>query len=139
MIRRPPRSTRTDTLFPYTTLFRTVEHVDAGELLEQHGLAFHHRLGSERADRAQTEHRGAVGDDGHEIAARGVAIGVDRIADDLFARGGDAGRVGECQIALVGHLLGRRDSEFSRNRKIVKVGIRLTARWEEPQYECHYQ
>src|SRR3546814_1403893 len=24
MIRRPPRSTRTDTLFPYTTLFRTV-------------------------------------------------------------------------------------------------------------------
>src|SRR3546814_1655615 len=24
MIRRPPRSTRTDTLFPYTTLFRTM-------------------------------------------------------------------------------------------------------------------
>src|SRR3546814_13914362 len=28
MIRRPPRSTRTDTLFPYTTLFRSI--VDAG-------------------------------------------------------------------------------------------------------------
>src|SRR3546814_2636474 len=27
MIRRPPRSTRTDTLFPYTTLFRSVERV----------------------------------------------------------------------------------------------------------------
>src|SRR3546814_20147787 len=25
MVRRPPRSTRTDTLFPYTTLFRTIE------------------------------------------------------------------------------------------------------------------
>src|SRR3546814_11489772 len=25
MIRRPPRSTRTDTLFPYTTLFRSVK------------------------------------------------------------------------------------------------------------------
>src|SRR3546814_10304258 len=25
MIRRPPRSTRTDTLFPYTTLFRSIE------------------------------------------------------------------------------------------------------------------
>src|SRR3546814_18833228 len=25
MIRRPPRSTRTDTLFPYTTLFRSVQ------------------------------------------------------------------------------------------------------------------
>src|SRR3546814_19415775 len=26
MIRRPPRSTRTDTLFPYTTLFRSAFH-----------------------------------------------------------------------------------------------------------------
>src|SRR3546814_16922084 len=34
-IRRPPRSTRTDTLFPYTTLFRSVveEHQHAGEAL----------------------------------------------------------------------------------------------------------
>src|SRR3546814_6643939 len=29
MIRRPPRSTRTDTLFPYTTLFRSVHHMYA--------------------------------------------------------------------------------------------------------------
>src|SRR3546814_6476011 len=28
MIRRPPRSTRTDTLFPYTTLFRSLERED---------------------------------------------------------------------------------------------------------------
>src|SRR3546814_9239112 len=27
MIRRPPRSTRTDTLFPYTTLFRSAQQV----------------------------------------------------------------------------------------------------------------
>src|SRR3546814_12131274 len=26
MIRRPPRSTRTDTLFPYTTLFRSLDY-----------------------------------------------------------------------------------------------------------------
>src|SRR3546814_9374109 len=30
MIRRPPRSTRTDTLFPYTTLFRSSEMPAAG-------------------------------------------------------------------------------------------------------------
>src|SRR3546814_7130224 len=30
MIRRPPRSTRTDTLFPYTTLFRSYRHLAAG-------------------------------------------------------------------------------------------------------------
>src|SRR3546814_16519316 len=29
MIRRPPRSTRTDTLFPYTTLFRSIESLCA--------------------------------------------------------------------------------------------------------------
>src|SRR3546814_3488655 len=28
MRRRPPGSTRTDTLFPYTTLFRSMPHVD---------------------------------------------------------------------------------------------------------------
>src|SRR3546814_11262672 len=28
MIRRPPRSTRTDTLFPYTTLFRSCQAFD---------------------------------------------------------------------------------------------------------------
>src|SRR3546814_13104368 len=29
MIRRPPRATRTDTLFPYTTLFRSAIHLAA--------------------------------------------------------------------------------------------------------------
>src|SRR3546814_4450371 len=29
MIRRPPRSTRTDTLFPYTTLFRSRDRIVA--------------------------------------------------------------------------------------------------------------
>src|SRR3546814_8521594 len=32
MIRRPPRSTRTDTLFPYTTLFRSRFVQDIGDL-----------------------------------------------------------------------------------------------------------
>src|SRR3546814_12784463 len=36
MIRRPPRSTRTDTLFPYTTLFRSPEPGRVGvEIKEQ--------------------------------------------------------------------------------------------------------
>src|SRR3546814_3941340 len=33
MIRRPPRSTRTDTLFPYTTLFRSVATYDKGSVV----------------------------------------------------------------------------------------------------------
>src|SRR3546814_18720577 len=36
MIRRPPRSTRTDTLFPYTTLFRS--YVVVAVVRHRHGL-----------------------------------------------------------------------------------------------------
>src|SRR3546814_19557722 len=32
MIRRPPRSTRTDTLFPYTTLFLSLLRFETGQL-----------------------------------------------------------------------------------------------------------
>src|SRR3546814_9114543 len=32
MIRRPPRSTRTDTLFPYTTLFRSSDLRESGSI-----------------------------------------------------------------------------------------------------------
>src|SRR3546814_5523491 len=35
MIRRPPRSTRTDTLFPYTTLFRSAEAHLAQQVIAQ--------------------------------------------------------------------------------------------------------
>src|SRR3546814_2601973 len=47
MIRRPPRSTRTDTLFPYTTLFRSgaedqvgggARHEQPGELADADGV-----------------------------------------------------------------------------------------------------
>src|SRR3546814_10284748 len=44
MIRRPPRSTRTDTLFPYTTLFRSSVPAARAELqqrLADYGIADH--------------------------------------------------------------------------------------------------
>ena len=72
-----------------------VEDVDAGELLEQDGLAFHHRLGGERADGAQAQHGRAVGDHADQVGARGQLGGRRRIAHDLVAGGGDAGRIGE--------------------------------------------
>src|SRR3546814_1682469 len=51
MIRRPPRSTRTDTLFPYTTLFRS--HGAARRLLAvaQRGVEDQHALGAVAAAR----------------------------------------------------------------------------------------
>src|SRR3546814_19896288 len=46
MIRRPPRSTRTDTLFPYTTLFRSVDaYRDEMGMLPEAVLNYLLRLG----------------------------------------------------------------------------------------------
>src|SRR3546814_12262820 len=56
MIRRPPRSTRTDTLFPYTTLFRSREPLKFGiehETLRHRGKRYAPiPAGSIRAQRA---------------------------------------------------------------------------------------
>src|SRR3546814_5736940 len=52
MIRRPPRSTRTDTLFPYTTLFRSPTqpldgHTELGEAVRRdHETAERPRVGA---------------------------------------------------------------------------------------------
>src|SRR3546814_16907717 len=63
-IRRPPRSTRTDTLFPYTTLFRSVpaapmpdharEHILLGEVLGADGDR--PPRSAARPDRREREH-----------------------------------------------------------------------------------
>ena len=54
-----------------------------------------------------------------EVAARGVAEGVGRVGDDLLAGRGDAGRIGERQVALVDQLLGRGDRDLAGRRKLV--------------------
>src|SRR3546814_4504519 len=50
MIRRPPRSTRTDTLFPYTTLFRSdlfvTSDIDPQQLVEPDEM-IHVHMGNE--------------------------------------------------------------------------------------------
>src|SRR3546814_12337795 len=51
MIRRPPRSTRTDTLFPYTTLFRSADLRRAYLLRPHRGTARRRRRGAGRRDR----------------------------------------------------------------------------------------
>src|SRR3546814_13365611 len=97
MIRRPPRSTRTDTLFPYTTLFRSDRAVErdhavlGGELddlVRQAGAIAQprefRRLGGGlqcfAAPRKLARRRGAAGDDVGDVAQR---------ADQRAVIGGD--------------------------------------------------
>src|SRR3546814_21089222 len=73
MIRRPPRSTRADTLFPYTTLVRSCQSLDHVRLERQHrgrrqeqGITVRLRLGGDvRPDRAA----GAAAVLDHELLA----------------------------------------------------------------------
>src|SRR3546814_20203682 len=80
MIRRPPRSTRTDTLFPYTTLFRSV----AAPRFP--GVGHAGRAGSTRAAWPPAE-RGGVRQPRrpHAGAAAGALAGVRRGPDATAA------------------------------------------------------
>src|SRR3546814_12736633 len=53
MIRRPPRSTRTDTLFPYTTLFRALVDRCINTQFDQPVTVRIHALQAERIATAQ--------------------------------------------------------------------------------------
>ena len=90
-----------------------IDRVDVGEALEEDGLAFHHRLGGERAEIAETQDRRAVRDHRDEVAARRVIEHGIRPLRDFAHRNGHAGRIGEAQIPLRRHRLGRPDLDFS--------------------------
>src|SRR3546814_3484613 len=62
MIRRPPRSTRTDTLFPYTTLFRSDEEsAEAIQLLNEPREVLSEEAGHEgEGQEDRGEHRQAL-------------------------------------------------------------------------------
>src|SRR3546814_5672587 len=89
MIRRPPRSTRTDTLFPYTTLFRSV---GAGQVADLEPVAGRLQIGPQYRDilLVQLDDR---------LIADHVHIGADDLREDA--------RLGRAQIGL-----SRLDAEF---------------------------
>src|SRR3546814_8741799 len=80
MIRRPPRSTRTDTLFPYTTLFRSGRRAFVnvgGPHMERHGADLEaetreheHDAENQRDVHLTAEHLGDAG----EIGRPGEAV-----------------------------------------------------------------
>src|SRR3546814_1141096 len=76
MLRRPPRSTRTDTLFPYTTLFRSQAIDDGAEL---HGPLFGHILCAQHEDKApplfDTDRDVADEDRGPGLVGRDIDFG----------------------------------------------------------------
>src|SRR3546814_19319525 len=108
MIRRPPRSTRTDTLFPYTTLFRSNALVHRPVRARQRRVEFGLDIAARQAEieagegaRRQLEfqtHRMRVGvEDDARRAAAGVG-GDLQIVDLGIEAGGGAGAAAELRL-----------------------------------------
>src|SRR3546814_2868561 len=103
MIRRPPRSTRTDTLFPYTTLFRS----QFDRLLRTGGSSGRHHRATEAAIGKR--------DFGFE---RGVATGVEDFAG---VDPGDAGHLSRRIGCGWGKLFGHGFSRMGTDKAFVLV------------------
>src|SRR3546814_11367203 len=118
MIRRPPRSTRTDTLFPYTTLFRSVSF--GGD----------HGFGGGRIGRGPFNRRGAADQIDAQVA--GVAAPVDpEIGIAQVNRPGLRDRALRCRIVVAGIDPGRIDPAY-RNTVVAIDLARL-----RPPLEVH--
>src|SRR3546814_1125525 len=79
MRRQPPRATRTDTLFPYTTLFRSLAHRLAAR--PRAAVHVHRQADDQRADAALRD---------HVLQDRGVVAEALAAADRLLRRGDGA-------------------------------------------------
>src|SRR3546814_15042887 len=79
MIRRPPRTTRTDTLFPYTTLFRSVERGRVIILAADHRDDLAVRAHRDQRDLRLAERRAQRGAAGGGLKPR-IERGADRLA-----------------------------------------------------------
>src|SRR3546814_1127990 len=101
MIRRPPRSTRTDTLFPYTTLFRsTLPRLpeDHRKIVGGHGDRF---FEGEAVAFRQCRHIAEVAD------APGRVLHPQRPVEGLVARRGVAAVAAERAIEIEHSEIGR--------------------------------
>src|SRR3546814_9899867 len=108
MIRRPPRSTRTDTLFPYTTLFRSV---GADRRLRAHGDAADD-LGARPQEAAVADHRRAAAAAAVHIAEHDAVGDVDIAAEHRVAVKIEAAETVEEQAGSDLHIFGDRKAIF---------------------------
>src|SRR3546814_4937228 len=91
MIRRPPRSKRTDTLFPYTTLFRSnLPRSSLHRCLQRHGISRLPKADREKPKKFKKYEIGYFHIDIAELRYEGgkgfLYVAVDRTSKLVFAR-----------------------------------------------------
>src|SRR3546814_11969028 len=120
MSRRPPRSTRTDTLFPYTTLFRSVE------------VGKTHVVGA-GGDALQRTGRALAGVDG-DVEAGGLVIALLQGIEERRGRTLDHPVEGELDLGFRGGSPGRTETERSEERRVGKECVSTCrSRWSPYQ------
>src|SRR3546814_4774297 len=99
MIRRPPRSTRTDTLFPYTTLFRSLILTTALNLAPR----IRRLTGQNRA---------------FNVAFRTIMTAAGRIPKHRFSHHHDSPR---CPLSLMSAARGRSEEHTSELQSLMRI------------------
>src|SRR3546814_16692092 len=112
MIRRPPRSTRTDTLFPYTTLFRSADGIFGGDAFPRIAFELLHA----------------------EADALRVAVDADDLHLDRVTDVDDFARVVDALVAHVGDMEQAVDAAQVDERAIVGEIGRASCRERVCQY-----
>src|SRR3546814_7608811 len=94
MIQTPPRSTRPDTLFPYTTLFRSIKNVNrtvgtmlSGEVAKKYG---HEGLPD---DTIHIQLQGTAGQSAGAFLAHGITLDLVGEGNDYVGKGLSGGRI----------------------------------------------
>src|SRR3546814_5899069 len=122
MIRRPPRSTRTDTLFPYTTLFRAIHTVLKEDQMSGNRSNFV-RLTSTACTAAMIAM--AFGSQAHaQAAAPPVAEGATETSDIVVTATRRAEPLQKVPIAITvvgGDILRRSDEHTSELKSLMRI------------------
>src|SRR3546814_15290522 len=123
MIRRPPRATRTDTLFPYTTLFRSGaiarQHDDPG-IVARLAQGLHH-LEAGAVVETQVDHR---------IARRQAARYRQAVGNGVGGLDGKATTLHGARQAIAEALVVIDDQQRTEERRVGKEGFRrCRSRW----------
>src|SRR3546814_14385648 len=101
MLRRPPRSTRTDTLFPYTTLFRSGRYPGRGSpAVLRHCAVQSGASGAARLGARLVHERAHAADGAVEPTENGLAE--PEMADIQTGNGRDDGQIGRASCRARG-------------------------------------
>ena len=91
-----------------------IEDIHICESFEKDALALHDGFAGQGAAVAQAQDGSTVGQDRHQVAFGSVLVGGFRILFDIQHRHGHTGSIGQAQVALGVHRLGRDDGDLAR-------------------------